>query len=59
MTAHSAIKDFGYGCSEVFHPFSLILSSTIRLHGNKAITDASCPALADLLRRVPTLKELK
>ncbi len=37
----------------------LTLSSTISLWGNNGITDASCPALAELLRTVPTLERLK
>jgi hypothetical protein len=41
-----------------FPPLSL-LHPTLRLGGNEGITDASCPALADLLRTVPTLEVLK
>ncbi len=37
---------------------SHVLSPTISLSYNEGITDASCAALADLLRTVPTLEGL-
>ncbi len=56
--AHPAIKRVMYGCNRcLFLPAQFF--TTPRLGANKGITDASCPALADLLRTVPTLEILK
>jgi hypothetical protein len=59
VVAHPAIKELQYGCSEMFHSSSLSSSFTISLWDNKDITDASCPAMADLLRTIPTLENLE
>jgi hypothetical protein len=48
-------------CDPTFSPLSLPSYSLIHisLHYNQGITDASCPALAELLRTVSTLEQLK
>jgi hypothetical protein len=59
VAAHPAIKEFGYGCSRCSIPLPSTLHFALRFSSNKGITDASCFALANLLRTVPTLEKLE
>jgi hypothetical protein len=58
VVAHPAIKELGYGLQQVLFSSFLSSSPPASLNGNASITDASCPALADLLRVVPALENL-
>jgi hypothetical protein len=59
MAAHPAIKELWYGCANVLVFPSHLSHSMRRLGTNKAITDASCTALANLLSTGPTFERLE